>query len=357
MDTEVLFAHFPRATPLRYQTLVQIFGSLDTAWTCTREELCAHVPWKPEFIDEFIQWRSTVDEQKILAQLNRAGITCISQQDPQYPEQLKQIYDPPVCLFVRGTLATNKLFISVVGTRRATSYGRQVTKDIVLSLADNDVGIVSGLAFGIDSAAHRATLDANGYTVAVLPGGIDDISIQPASHRDLAQKILANGGTLVSERPPGTTATKHSFPQRNRIIAGMSRATVVIECKEKSGALITAQCALDAGRDVFAVPQNITHPTARGTNTLIANGATPIVDTQTIVDALNLDRRQKKIVDLSMLSTDERTVYNALALAPQYIDELTHTTALPHHIIVGIVSGLELRGYIEHIGSTQYIQT
>ncbi len=208
--------------------------------------------------------------------------------DTRYPPILKQIADPPQHLFLRGELIASAICIAVVGPRQHSAYGAKVTEKLVYAIAKAGVTIVSGLARGIDGIAHQAALQAKGKTVAVLGSGCDDESIYPKEHVPLAHSILSSGGALISEYQPGSSPTKLTFPARNRIIAGMAKATLVIEAAQRSGSLITARCALDYDRDVLAVPQNIDSPTARGVNELIRMGAYPVTSPRDVLFHLGL---------------------------------------------------------------------
>ena len=232
----------------------------------------------------------------MLERLNKENITTISINDPAYPALLKEINDPPFVLFIRGKLPnTNSPTLGVVGTRKLTPYGKSACQEIVGPLVNQGIVIVSGLALGIDGVAHQVAVDNNSPTIAVLGGGVDKKTVSPPSHRDLAEKIITTGGAVISEYPPGFTPTVYSFPARNRIIAGLSLGTLVIEAAEKSGALITAKCALDYNRDVFAVPHTITSPTGIGPNNLIKMGAKVVTKASDIIESLSLTTLGKMV--------------------------------------------------------------
>ena len=217
--------------------------------------------------------------QKIAPAISIIGMTKdvireISINQKEYPQLLKQIHDPPEILYVRGNInVLDTQALAVVGTRKISEYGKLATPHIVSDLSASGLTIISGMAHGVDTLAHKAALDAGGLTVAVLGTGIDDVTIYPADNLGLAHRIIRSGGAIISEYPPGTHGTPFSFPKRNRIISGMSCGVVVIEADEKSGSLITARCALDQNRDVFAVPGSIFSKSSRGTNEIIKKGA------------------------------------------------------------------------------------
>ena len=204
--------------------------------------------------------------------MKKNNIDIISIEDKQYPNILKEIYDPPICLYIRGNKEIlNNKSISIVGCRKATDYGRKVARDFAYNISKQDINIISGLAIGIDSEAHLGAVEANKKTVAVLGNGLD--TIYPKENIILSQKILDSGGAIISEYPLGIKPKKENFPARNRIISGMSNGLLVVEAKEKSGTLITVDFALEQGRDVFVVPGNIVSENSVGTNDLIKQGA------------------------------------------------------------------------------------
>lgn len=276
--------------------------------------------------------------------------------DSTYPELLRRIADPPELLYCRGNIALLDSFcIGVVGTRKASDYGRQATADIAGQLASNGVTIVSGLAMGIDSVAHRAALDAKGATIAVFGTGVDDASIFPADNVQLARDILANNGLLLSELPDGTHGQKFTFPRRNRIISGLSRGILVVEADRESGSLITAKCALDQDRDVFAVPGSIYWPRSIGANLLIQQGARPVLCASDILESYKL--RQIPLPKQN-LSTSDPTQESILSLlrqnGPMHLDAIVAHTGRETPSVMAAVAMLELRDVIRHQGAGIY---
>ena len=216
----------------------------------------------------------------------RKEIKILTWEDADYPDKLMNIDQPPPVIYIRGSIKPeDRWAVAIVGTRRVTSYGRQVTEQVSTYLARNGLTVVSGLARGVDGVAHQTTLANNGRTIAVLGSGIDQI--YPPEHRQLAEKIIENGA-VISDYHPGTPPDAGNFPPRNRIISGLSLATVVVEAGETSGALITATFAAEQGREVFAVPGPIYAPQSKGTNRLIREGAQPLLDPVDIMESLNL---------------------------------------------------------------------
>ena len=215
-------------------------------------------------------------------------IKSISFEDKNYTKLLKEIKNPPEVLYYKGEFATNENYFAIVGTRRCSTYGKEIALEIAGQLSEAGLTIVSGLAPGIDTFCHQAVVERKGKTIAVLGTGIDDQSIYPKSNIKLAKKILETGGCLISEYPPGTPGTQFTFPQRNRIISGLSLGVLVVEAKEKSGALITAQWAKKQGRKIFAVPGPIHSLNSKGCHYLIKQGAKLVENANDILRELNL---------------------------------------------------------------------
>jgi DNA processing protein len=265
--------------------------------------------------------------------------------DAEYPQQLKELYDPPPVLWSRGTLSVGNIvspIVAVVGTRRATSYGLRMTSQIVGALARAGATIVSGMALGIDAAAHRASLDAGKATIAILGTGAD--VAYPRAHTALHREISDNG-LVMSELPPGARSDPGSFPRRNRIIAGLASLTIVIEAPVKSGALITSTCALELGRDVAAVPGPIDSPQSSGSNELIRDGAHVIASTDDALRLLGLEVQRPSRPALT--DPTEIRVFDALSRAATSLDELCARSGLPVAECLSAVTGLEVRGIVE----------
>ncbi|HJV32635.1 MAG TPA: DNA-processing protein DprA, partial [Patescibacteria group bacterium] len=240
---------------------------------------------------------------------------------PDWPKTLAQAAPAPERLFVRGPLP-ERPGVAVVGTRKMTPYGRACVELLVPEIVRLGLPVVSGLALGIDGAAHEAALEAGGRTVAVIGSGADDASIYPRAHFGLAKRILEAGGAVVSEYPTGAPGLPHHFPERNRIVAALSSAVLVIEAPKKSGAMITARLALETGRDVWAVPGPITHPNSEGPNALIRDGATPISCADDIALALGAVPRQERLPMPADLSPEERAALDAVASGKDTADAL-----------------------------------
>ncbi|MCA9331190.1 DNA-processing protein DprA [Candidatus Saccharibacteria bacterium] len=273
----------------------------------------------------------------------------VSLSSPGYPERLRCASSPPKALYVLGDIEklTRTRTVGVVGSRAITPYGRQVTTSLVSDLASHGIGVVSGLALGVDAIAHIACLDAGGYTVAVLPCGLDQI--HPATNRNLAIRILENGGALVSEYPSGTTPFKQNFVARNRIVAGLSDALLITEASERSGSLHTANFALEQGKPVAAVPGPITTNTSRGTNSLIKSGAQVVTDVGDILDTLGLDSQTQR-VDILGANPAETTVLDLLRAGHSDINDLQTRSKLSVEEFNQTLTMLEISGKVRALG-------
>jgi len=356
MDKLILLAHFPKISPKRYQQLLAAFSNIDNAWEAEFDEL-TKIGWDVNLVHEFLTWKEKINEEVMSAVLEKENIICITIDDVDYPSLLKQIYDPPFCLFVKGKLTNSEFNLAVVGTRKCTPYGRQVTEELVSDLAAKGITIVSGLAFGIDSIAHGTAIKARGTTIAVLGSGNNTHNIYPTAHRDLAQNIIEHNGAIITEYPPGTEPTAFSFPRRNRIIAGMSLGTLVIEAGEQSGALITSSCALENGREVFAVPQNITSHTSIGPNNLLKMGAHLVTKADDILDALDLHNVSQYVTNKDILpdSPTEAELLKYLSREPIHVDMITKQTGLTSSTVNSTLTLMEMKGKVRNLGGMMYV--
>jgi DNA processing protein len=339
---------------VRLQALRDHFGDLQAAWQAPSEALQA-AGLGPKLTERVEQVRAGVDLDRLMDRYATQGIELLTWEDEAYPARLKEIDQPPPILYVRGTLTPEDAWaIAVVGTRRVTAYGRQVSEDLAGSLAANGITVVSGLARGVDAIAHQAALKAGGRTIAVLGCGVD--RIYPPEHAQLAAKIMENGA-LVSDYAPGTGPEAANFPPRNRIISGLSLGTVVVEAGETSGALITAQFAVDQGREVFAVPGNILAPQSKGTNRLISQGARPMLSARDVLDVLNLAQVPQQRAVRKALPADEveSKLMNILTQEPLQMDEIRNQSGLPIERVSAALVMMELKGLVRSVGGTSYI--
>ena len=290
---------------------------------------------------------------KSIDRLSALGISYIIRDE--FPEGLRQAeVDPPLLLYYRGDKALlNSPSVAVVGTRACSSYGKEAATRISSELCDRGVTIVSGLASGIDTYAHRAALKAGGKTVAVLGSGLNRVT--PTSNIGLSDEILSSGGLIVSEYTPNSDATRYTFPERNRIISGLSRGVVVVEASEKSGALITAGFAEEQGRTVFAVPGNITSLKSVGSNRLLYDGAVPALCGDDICYTLGIGSGKKeKNSRIIQLDIFEQKIYNILQSGEENFDSLVEKSELPPNKLSSVLSSLEIKGAIVKLQSNKY---
>ncbi|GAB4477573.1 MAG: DNA-processing protein DprA [Anaerolineae bacterium] len=346
--------------PARVARLLEVFGSLREAWHANPAAL-AGAGLDQRTLESFEQTRRRFDLGAELARLDRLGIALFTWDDPEYPvllSQLRLIDQAPPVLYVRGTLLeTDEWAITVVGTRSVSAYGRQVTHQLAADMAASGLTIVSGLARGVDAVAHQAALEAGGRTIALLPCGLDQI--YPPEHRSLAARIMRSGA-LISIFPLGTTPDAHKFPIRNRVMSGLGRGVLVTEAGDKSGALLTAGYALEQGREVFAVPGNITTRSSMGVNRLIQDGAHPVLSAQDIFEVLKLEHVAEYAAareELPDLSADERRVLECLSADPRHVDELARMCALPVSQVTGALTLLALKGMIREVGVMTYVRS
>lgn len=272
-----------------------------------------------------------------------------------FPKLLCEIHDPPEKLYVRGDIDPDAKMFAVVGTRKPSSYGKQVTPRIVQELSRAGLTIVSGLAYGIDTLAHEAVLDANGKTIAVLGSGIDDKTLYPQTNLRLAHRILENGGAVISEYPEGAEPFKGNFPARNRIIAGLSIGVLVVEAPLKSGSLITANLAVQENRDVLAIPGPITSSNSMGTNLLIKQGATPVTETEDVLQMLGIESiKDSGIQRVNEFTEEEQRIFEALQEESLHVDVIIEQTGFAAAALNTLLTTMELEGKIRHLGGGVY---
>jgi DNA processing protein len=343
--------------PKRFRQLLTFFqDDVAAAWNADSATL-AQAGIDQRTIDSFLKQRKNIVPQRELERLEKLRVTVITWKDKTYPPLLKAIdYAPPV-LYVAGKLTEADQFaIAIVGTRNSSQYGRQVTEQFANELAAHNVTIVSGLALGIDTIAHKAALDAGGRTIAVMACGLD--TIYPADNHGLAKRIVESGqGALITEFPLGVKPESRYFPTRNRIISGLSLGVLVTEAPQKSGALITVKFALEQGRDVFAVPGNIFSSKSTGVNKIIQDGARPVMGVSDILEALNLFMIPQQIEMQAILpdNDEERSLLSLLSHEPRHIDELIRESGLPTMTVTSTLMMMELKGMVKQVGSMQFV--
>jgi DNA processing protein len=275
---------------------------------------------------------------------------------PKYPKILKEIYNPPKVLYFLGNPdILEGINLAVVGTRKPTTYGRQTVFEIVSGLVQNGITIVSGLALGIDALAHQACLETGGKTIAVLGSGLD--MIYPNANYFLAQKILKNNGCIISEYPEGTEPQKYHFPQRNRIISGLSLGTLIVEAPLDSGALITGKYALDQNREVFAIPGSIYSENSAGPNNLIKMGAKAVTEAKDILETLNIQMVENFMANQKIIadSREEEILLKFLSKEPQHIDKIIEESKLKPSIVNSTLTLMEMKGKVKNLGGMNYV--
>jgi DNA processing protein len=366
------FNRTPGIGPARLRALIQRFGNVEDAWKASPGDLRA-AGLDQRTLASLLATRQSCDLDAELRAVERAGAHITLFEAPDYPAALRSLPDPPPLLYVKGSLLeADSQALAVVGTRTATEYGKTMTARIVEPLARAGLTIVSGLAHGIDSVAHRSALRASGRTLAVLACGID--RLYPPDSADLAAAIAANGA-LISELPLGTPPGRLNFPARNRIISGLALGVLIVEAGAKSGALITADQALEQGRDVFAVPGNVLSPVSAGTNALIRAGAIPVEKAADILEALRLPyaapaptpaptgvmlptgsspRRSEAVSLPAVTDPVEAALLRALGAGPCHVNDLAHVCDLPIGQISSTLTILELKGLVRQAGVLTY---
>jgi len=340
--------------PSRMQMLLDVFGNVRAAWEAPEQAL-REIKLNRRARRNLLQLRREVDLDEVLLRAERAGAHVYTWDSPDYPALLRAIPDAPFVLFVRGEIIpADEWSIALVGTRKATVYGREVARRLSTDLVRSGVTVISGLARGIDGIAHRAALEAGGRTIAVMGSGVD--YVYPAEHRKLAEEIAENGA-LVSDFPLGTRPEGSNFPARNRIISGLSLGTLVIEAGVRSGALITADFALDQGREVFAVPGSILSSASIGTNRLLRDGAHVVTGAGDILETLHLDNITEKQLAREILpeNATEAAIFAQLSAEPRHLDMVVRAVALPVETISSTLVMMELKGMVRQVAPLQYV--
>jgi len=348
------FSLIPGIGRVRLTQLENYFDSLEDAWKATPADL-KQAGLDSRSIRATTSWRAKISLEAEMEKLERYGVKVFTWHDPDYPSRLKEIYDVPPILYVRGSLLReDEWCLAVVGTRRATVYGRQVTEEIVADLARSKITIVSGLARGIDSVAHRSALETGGRTIAVFGCGLD--IVYPAENANLARRIMQQGA-IISEYPLGTKPRADNFPRRNRIMSGLSLGVLVAEASKTSGAMITARLALEQNREVFAIPGSILSPASSGTNHLIQEGAKLVHDYTDILEELNLTAvaQQMEIKEVIPASDTESLLLKQLSAEPTHIDEVCRSSGLPVATVSSTLTMMEIKGLVKQVGNMNYV--
>ncbi|MFW6182869.1 MAG: DNA-processing protein DprA [Chloroflexota bacterium] len=341
--------------PTKLQALLDHYGNIGAAWRASKSDL-ARIGIDRRAIKTFLETRSTVDLDAYLARVRSSGAKVLTWDSPDYPRYLREAPPPPPVLYVAGDMReADRWAVAVVGTRRKSMYGEQVTRELVSGLVRNNVTIVSGLARGIDYIAHDTAVKQGGRTIGVLGSGIDHI--YPPEHRNLARKIVKEQrGAIISDYALGTEPESKNFPPRNRIISGLSLGVVVIEAGKRSGALITANYALEQDREVFAVPGRITSKGSAGTNRLIQQGAKLVTEVEDILEELNLTMVPQQVaVQMAVPdSAEEAALLEHLSPEPLHVDELCRASGLDMSEVSSTLALMELKGMVQQVGGMRY---
>lgn len=348
------FTLVPGIGRVRFSRLERYFPDLEAAWNATPAELAeAGLDQRSVRALQWARSRFSLDEE--MNKLERFKVTPITWSQDAYPRRLREIYDPPPVLYVKGTLTgADEWAVAVVGTRKASIYGREAAQLICSDLARSGIIIVSGLARGIDAVAHRAALDVGGRTIAVLPCGLD--MVYPADHVRLAQEI-AETGALVSDYALGTRPKSEYFPRRNRIMSGLSLGVLVVEAGDTSGALITANLAVEQNREVFAVPGSILSSSSRGTHRLIQEGAKLVREASDILEELNLTMlaSRREVREVLPADNTEALLLRYLSREPVHVDEVGRGVGLPIATVTSTLAIMELKGMVRQVAPMNYV--
>jgi DNA processing protein len=349
------FNRTPGVGGAKLRALLDHFGNLSAAWHADEAEWRA-AGLDRRAIDSLLTARRSMDLDAELARLAESGGRLLTWDAPEYPALLRSIPDAPPVLYVKGTLtpADNQWAVAIVGTRRASSYGRQAAEALAADLARSGVTIVSGMARGIDACAHWAALKAGGRTLGVLACGIDQV--YPAEHARLAAQIVEQGA-LLTETPVGAPPEAGNFPARNRIISGLALSVIVVEAGERSGALITADRALEQGREVFAVPGSIFSRTSVGANRLVQEGATLVRSAEDVLEALNLSLLAQHAEAQAALTEEptEAALLRAISHDPTHIDDIVRQIGMPVPQVSSLLAMMELKGLVRQVGGMNYV--
>lgn len=350
------FNLIPNFGVTRMSKLFNYFADYEKAYSASSSEL-ELAGLEPLVILEWQKLKTNINLEQENIKLSKHKIFLLDFKNPNYPELLKQISKPPILLYCKGKeIKKDEVCLATVGTRKITTYGKLVIPQILETLINKHITIVSGLAYGIDAECHKTTLTYKGRTIAVLAGGIDEKTIYPQNHVLLSEQICEQGGLIISEYPPFTPALKHHFVARNRIISGLSLGTIVVECSLDSGSLITAKYALEQNRTVYAIPGPIYSEQSKGPNNLIKMGAKLVTEAKDILEDLNLNTlpEEKTNTDLFSLSPNEQKVIRVLKIEPQNFNLIIQASGLTTADATAALTFLEMKGKVRNLGAQQY---
>ena len=351
----------PHMGPVRLRKLLEVFGTPEQVLAARGSTLRNVEGVGPEVADQITNWENIVDLQGELRRIAEFGAEVVTSESPTYPRQLREIHSPPIVLYVWGNLEErDQHAIGVIGSRRTTHYGSEAAKKMAYQLAYAGLTVISGLARGIDTAAHQGALAAKGRTIGVIGSGLS--RLYPPENAGLAQKISDGNGAIVSEFSMEVEPDRQTFPMRNRIIAGWSHGILVVEAGLNSGALITATQAVEQGRSVYAIPGHINAPSAMGSNRLIQQGAKLVMDASDILDDLQVllpdtkPSAEAAARPLPALTDDERRVYNAIRDTETSIDDISVASDLPSGTVSSSLLRLELKRLVKQLPGKYFVK-
>ncbi len=351
----------PTMGPVRLRRLLEVFGAPERVLAAKGSELRAVEGIGREVVEQITNWETLVDLPAELRRIREFGASVITAASPEYPRQLREIHAPPIVLYVWGELTErDQHAIAVIGSRRTTHYGSESAKKLAYQLAYAGLTVISGLARGIDTAAHQGALAAKGRTIAVIGSGLS--KLYPPENAALAEKIRNGNGAIVSEFSMEIEPDRQTFPMRNRIISGWSHGILVVEAGANSGALITASQAIEQGRSVYAVPGHINAPSAHGSNRLIQQGAKLVMDASDILDDLQVLLPETKpspeaaARPLPPLSDDERAVLEAIEATETAIDDISARSQLPSATVSATLLRLELKHLVKQLPGKHFVK-
>lgn len=344
------------------QKLFNHFGDIKSAWCAGTDELYKVENLTKRQINDFLEIRNQTNPDKCLEYIIKKDIKFLNYTDSSYPELLRQIHNPPMTLFYKGNLSRCNFnrTLAVVGSRKASQTAKTILTKIISEFNGTDICIVSGLALGIDSCAHKAAIDNNISTIGVIASGFD--YIYPTQNKDLYKKIENESGIIFSEYWPTFQPLQWRFPHRNRIVTGLSKGTLVAEAAIKSGALISANLCLEQNRELMCMPGLITNPNTEGIYKLIKNGASVITRAQDILDTLDwqleqVNQKHQNILEIMKLTNEEKEIFTIIATEPTTFDSLLSQTSMKLSDLMVLLTNLEIKGYIKQTDGEKYIST
>lgn len=352
----VALSSLEKLDSLFIRKIYDFFGDIESAFYASEAELTKIEGLSVKKTEYFLKTRSSLDIDKIYQDVEKRNIKILTYDDDKYPRILKEISDPPAVIYYKGDLFSCNLdkTLAIVGSRRATFNGKESLKKIINEFNGTDICIVSGLASGIDTVSHELALSNNLKTIGVIASGFD--FTYPSTNKQLYEKIINGGGAIITEYYPTFEPLKYRFPQRNRIVSGISYGTLVVEAALKSGALITANIALEQGRELLCIPGLITNPNTEGIYKLLKTGATLVTESEDVLNALNweITTNSENLDESDDLSIDEKKILYTINIEPKCFDEIQRETELQTDNLLVLLTNLELKGCLEQVVGDRY---